>query len=233
MRVVLVHGFTQTARSWDPVVRQLPTDGESLAVDVPVGLDFVATAAALGQAGGRAAYVGYSMGGRLCLQLALDRPDLVERLILISSSAGLDDPDARVARRDTDEQLAQEIERDGVDVFLLRWLAQPLFASLTVEDADLEDRGRHTAADLATTLRTLGAGVQEPLWDRLAKLAMPVWIVAGDRDPKFMELGRRMYDLIPGAELAVVSGAGHAAHLEHPDAIASVIAEVVHGSMTS
>ena len=59
------------------------------------------------------------------------------------------------------------------------------------------------------------------------------WIVAGDRDPKFMELGRRMYELIPGAELAVVSGAGHAAHLEHPDAIASVIAEVVHGSMTS
>ncbi|HEX2737316.1 MAG TPA: alpha/beta fold hydrolase, partial [Acidimicrobiia bacterium] len=181
MRVVLVHGFTQTARSWDPVVRQLPADVEPVALEVPVGLDFVATAAALGQAGGRATYVGYSMGGRLCLQLALDRPDVVERLILISASAGLDDPDARAARRATDEQLAQEIERDGVDAFLLRWLAQPLFASLTVEDADLEDRARHTAADLAATLRTLGAGVQEPLWDRLAKLAMPVWIVAGNR----------------------------------------------------
>lgn len=228
MRLLLVHGFTQTSRSWAPVIMRLPEEVEPTALDVPVGLDFGATAGTLGETGGAGIYVGYSMGGRLCLRLALDRPDLVRGLVLISSSAGLDDAAERAKRREADEQLAQEIERDGVDAFLLRWLAQPLFASLSIEDADLEDRHSHTAEELATTLRTLGTGVQEPLWDRLGELEVPVLVVTGALDAKFVAMARRLYESIPNAEVAVVQGSGHAAHLEHPDAVAELIGQWAH-----
>ena len=137
--------------------RPTPT---SLAVDVPDGLDFAATAAALGDVAARATYVGYSMGGRLCLQLALDRPELVERLVLVSASPGIADDAERAARRDADERLAQEIERDGVDAFLERWLAQPLFATLPRERAGHRraTRRRTPSTRLTHQLRVLGPG---------------------------------------------------------------------------
>lgn len=228
MRLILVHGFTQTSRSWAPVIMRLPDDVEPTALDIPVGLDFPSTAAALGEAGGIGTYVGYSMGGRLCVRLALDRPDLVRGLVLVSSSAGIEDPVERAERYDADTQLAKDVERDGVDAFLLRWLAQPLFASLSIEDADLEDRNSHTAEELATMLRTLSSGAQEPLWDRLGELSIPVLIVAGSLDAKFIAVARKLYEAIPNAEVAVVQGSGHAAHLEHPDAIAELLATWAH-----
>src|SRR5207244_5173075 len=91
--------------------------------------DFERTAYGLGDLG-PARYVGYSMGGRLCLRLALDRPEVVQRLVLVSASPGIQDDGERAARRDADERLARQIERDGADVFLERWIAQPLFATL-------------------------------------------------------------------------------------------------------
>ena len=106
--LVLVPGFTQTAASWDPALAHLPPDLEAMAVDVPTGLGFVETAAAIGEREGRAVYAGYSMGGRLCLRLALDRPDLVRGLVLLSASPGIAEDAERAARREADEELAVE-----------------------------------------------------------------------------------------------------------------------------
>lgn len=217
--MVFVPGFTQTARSWDHVVERLPADVEPNALDIPAGADFVTTARTLGDAGGLGTYVGYSMGGRLCLRLALDRPQLVERLVLVSASPGIADPEEHAARQVSDEHLACEIERDGVDAFLLRWLAQPLFATLSVEDADLEDRATHSAAALAATLRTFGTGTQEPMWHRLAELQMPVDLVVGVLDSKFAGIARQMAPIIgTNARVLEIEDAGHAVHLERPDA---------------
>jgi len=135
--LVLVPGFTHTAASWDPALAHLPPDLEAVAVDVPTGLGFVETAAVIDEREGRAVYAGYSMGGRLCLRLALDRPDLVRGLATISTSPGIADDAERVARREADEQLARDIERGGVDAFLERWLRQPLFATLPRDAAGL------------------------------------------------------------------------------------------------
>jgi pimeloyl-ACP methyl ester carboxylesterase len=63
----------------------------------------------------------------------------------------------------------------------------------------------------------------EPMWDRLGELALPVTLVAGDRDPKYVDLARRMAERIAGAEVVVVPGAGHAVHLEDPDAVAALL----------
>jgi 2-succinyl-6-hydroxy-2,4-cyclohexadiene-1-carboxylate synthase len=150
-RIVLVHGFTQTARSWRPTVARLTAalgpDVEIVALDAPghgdradVRADLPTSASMLGVEGGRATYVGYSMGGRLCLHLALASPHLVDRLVLISATPGIEDDRERDARRAADDALADEIERIGVGAFLERWLAQPLFSQLDPADGDIEAR---------------------------------------------------------------------------------------------
>jgi 2-succinyl-6-hydroxy-2,4-cyclohexadiene-1-carboxylate synthase len=230
VRLVLVPGFTQTAATWNPVRAQLGDDVEVMALDVPTGLDFVATAAALGELGGRAVYAGYSMGGRLCLRLALDDPERVRGLVLLSASPGIADPTERAARRQADEDLALEIERDGVDPFLARWLRQPLFASLPPEAADLDSRrAGNTVATLTHALRALGAGVQEPLWDRLGDLEPPFLPVAGSLDEKYVVIAFEMAQAVRrDVHPLLIGGAGHAVHLEQPDAVASVLRRVVH-----
>jgi 2-succinyl-6-hydroxy-2,4-cyclohexadiene-1-carboxylate synthase len=229
-RLVLVHGFTQTGRSWDPLVPSLAAAHEVMAVDAPghggsatVRADLVAGAALLGGTGRRATYVGYSMGGRLCLHLALARPELVERLVLVSATAGLDEDADRAARRAADEELAAGLEGDGLERFLVRWVAQPMFVALA--DPDLDDRRRNTVDGLASSLRLAGTGTQEPLWSRLGSLTMPVLIVAGADDAKFVAAAHRMAALVPRATLRVVEHAGHTVHLEQQAAFLAVLGD--------
>ena len=230
-RVVLVHGFTQTRRSWDVVARALAPRHEVVALDAPghgelaeVALDLWQGARLIAQLGGRAAYVGYSMGGRLCLHVALAHPDFVEALVLVGATAGIRDEDERDGRRRDDEATAARIERDGVDAFLRDWLAQPLFASLAPEATGVDDRRTNTAVGLAASLRLAGTGAQEPLWDRLHELEMPVLLVAGERDDKFSVLAGEMAAAIgENAHFALVPGAGHAAHLERADAFVEIV----------
>ena len=230
MRLVLVPGFTQTAAAWDAVRPHLPPDVDAVALDVPTGLGFVETATAICELGGRAVYAGYSMGGRLCLRAALDHPDLVRGLVLLSASPGIADPDERARRRAADEQLARTIEHEGIDVFLERWLRQPLFATLPADAAALESRrAGNTVATLTHALRALGPGMQEPLWDRLGHLEPPFLPVAGTLDEKYVDIafdmarrvGRDVHPLLIG-------GAGHAVHLEQPEAVAGVLRRFAH-----
>jgi 2-succinyl-6-hydroxy-2,4-cyclohexadiene-1-carboxylate synthase len=232
-RVVLVHGFTQTQAAWEPVAAGLRARWRLVRVDLPghggsagVRAGFAEAAGLLGECGGRAAYVGYSLGGRLGLRLALDRPALVRALVLLGASPGIADPAARAERRAADEALAAGIERDGVAAFLDRWLAGPLFATLPPAQAGLPDRLANTAEGLASALRLLGAGAQVPLWDRLAGLRCPTLLVAGALDGRFAAVAADMAAAIgPAAHRALVPGAGHAVHLERPAQVAALLEE--------
>jgi 2-succinyl-6-hydroxy-2,4-cyclohexadiene-1-carboxylate synthase len=228
---VLVHGFTQTSACWGPVDDALAVDHEIRSLDAPghgaaaaEQLDLPTGGSMLAAAGGHGTYVGYSMGARFLLHAALARPDLVDRLVLISGTAGIDDPHERAARRASDEALAGHLLAIGVPAFLDEWLALPMFAGLPVERTHRAARATNTAPGLASSLRLAGTGTQLPLWDRLPELTMPVLVVSGADDAKFTELARRMVEGIgPSAELAVVEGAGHTVHLEQPDRFLAVL----------
>ena len=226
--VVLVHGFTQTRDCWGPLPDRL--EGEVIRVDAPghgaagdVRADLAETADLLAEHG-PATYVGYSMGGRMCLELALRHSDVVERLVLVSATAGIEDDEERAIRRDDDDALADRIEAIGVDAFIDEWLALPLFDGLLAEHRYEAERKTNTAEGLAGSLRLAGTGRQEPSWDRLAELSMPVLVVAGVEDGKFAALARRMVDTIgDNAHLEVLAGAGHTVHLEEPDLFVEVL----------
>jgi len=233
--LVLLHGFTQTRQSWRRTAQALAGRYRAVAPDLP----------GHGQANHRtasfdacAAYVralapartftlaGYSMGGRIALHSALTLgPETVTRLVLIGASPGLADPAERAARRAADDALAARIETLTIETFASEWGAQPLFADQPprVAAGANADRLRNTPSGLATALRGLGTGVMEPLWERLPQLAIPVTLVVGERDEKFLALAEAMLARLPNAQLVTVPGAGHAVQLEDPEAVAEAI----------
>jgi 2-succinyl-6-hydroxy-2,4-cyclohexadiene-1-carboxylate synthase len=169
-------------------------------------------------------WFGYSLGGRLALRVALDRPDLVGGLVLLGATAGIEEPGPRAARVEIDERLASGLERKGLERFVDGWLAQELFARLPAAAAGVEERRAATVGGLASALRLLGAGAQEPVWDRLREIGVPVLVMAGEHDSKFSTLAYRLAAGIgEGAGISFVPGAGHAAHLERPASVAALL----------
>jgi 2-succinyl-6-hydroxy-2,4-cyclohexadiene-1-carboxylate synthase len=230
--VVLLHGFSGTGRAWDGVAELLQREGyRPLALDLPGHGDAADSERpitfegcvrhVLARSPQRFALCGYSMGGRVALHVALSAPERVERLVLVSTTAGIADAAQRAERSQADRRLAEELERVPFEDFIERWRKQPLFAEDPPGVGKLarEDQRRNRPEALAAALRGIGTGEMEPLWDRLAELEMSVTVLVGDRDAKFRELGERMVDLLPDAELVVISG-GHGLVLENPAGVA-------------
>ena len=235
--VVLLHGFAGTRHAWDLVADRLdPERYRALALDLRGHGDardrrpitFAACVADVAAAAPeRFALCGYSMGGRIALHVALQHPDRVSRLVLVASTAGIDDPVMRAERRAADEKLALEVEGGTIEDFADRWSRQPLFAGTPPEAAAFwrADLQRNDPAALAAVLRGLGAGVMEPLWERLSELdGLPVTIIAGERDGRYTATGRRLAAALRGARMLVVPGAGHGLPREAPQAVAAAIA---------
>jgi 2-succinyl-6-hydroxy-2,4-cyclohexadiene-1-carboxylate synthase len=233
--IVLLHGFGGTHRAWDGVLAHLPAERyRSLALDLPGHGDHVdaprpitfegCVESVLERSPERFVIAGYSMGGRVALHVALSAPARIERLVLVSTTAGIEDPGERVRRVERDRRLAGEIEKGSIEDFVERWRAQPMFAEdpPEVEALARADHSRNRSDGIAAALRGIGTGEMQPLWGRLAEIEMPVAIVVGERDLKFHAPGRRMVELLPRATLATARG-GHVLPLENPRAVAAAI----------
>ena len=234
--VVLLHGFTHTGASWDPVVAALGERYRALAPDIrghgsaaarePVTREAVLDdLAALAPA--RFTLVGYSMGGRLALHAAA-APALserIERLVLIGASPGIADPAERNARRAADDALADQVEDSNIEEFAQRWAQTPMLAGQPPELAAAihADRLRSQSAGLARALRGLGTGALPSLWDRLSEVRAPVTLIVGERDAKFSGIASDVARALADGKVVVVHGAGHAVHLEAPEKVALLI----------
>jgi 2-succinyl-6-hydroxy-2,4-cyclohexadiene-1-carboxylate synthase len=234
--LILLHGFGGTHRAWDGVLAQLDDErylakaldlpGHGQLGDIAPPITFPSCVrSVLERAPQRFVLVGYSLGGRVALHIALAAPERVSRLILVSCSPGIEDPTERRARRESDERLAEDLEEGPFEEFIERWRTQPLFAGDPPEVARLAraDQRRNDPSALAAVMRGIGTGRMEPLWPQLTSLEMPVVVLAGERDTKFVALGRRMSELIDHGVLVVIPG-GHGLALENPAAVAQAIA---------
>jgi 2-succinyl-6-hydroxy-2,4-cyclohexadiene-1-carboxylate synthase len=244
--LVLLHGYTGRGRDFDGLASAFAADFEVLAPDLPGhgasasrvladGYDFdaclddlVATLESTGHR--RAHWLGYSMGARLALGCAVRHPGRVASLVLIGGRAGIENAGEREARRCTDAALAGRIESGGIESFLDEWLAQPLFDSQRRLGADFLAAQRRARLDndaraLAAALRVLGPAAQPPLHESLGGVRIPVLLVAGALDQKFVQLAHALARRLPQAEVCEIPNAGHAAHLEQPEALERAVHE--------
>ncbi|MDI3340690.1 MAG: 2-succinyl-6-hydroxy-2,4-cyclohexadiene-1-carboxylate synthase [Sphaerobacter sp.] len=242
--LLLLHGFTGSAATWAPLLPALqrhvttvapdlighghsdaPADPARYAMDRCVA-DLVALLDAL--AIERTAVLGYSMGGRVALHLALAAPERVTALVLEGASPGIADPAERAARAASDAALAEQIEREGLASFVDAWERLPLFATQQRLPAATRARLRaqrlaHTPRGLANSLRGMGAGVMPPVHDRLGEIQVPALLIAGELDGKYRALCQTMAAAMPRATAAIIPDAGHAAHLEQPAAFTQAV----------
>ena len=243
--LVLLHGFTGTHHTWDAlrerfgvgnllILPDLPGHGESgvsssrAEMGVRATSDAVAEVARLASGGRKAALTGYSLGGRIALDLACRHQELLSCLVLEGASPGIERDDERLARRAEDEAMADDIEKRGVEWFVDHWQDTPLFATQkelpkSVFEGIRRDRLSNSPHGLAMSLRAAGAGEMVPLWNTMEDIAIPVLIVVGKRDRKYAEIGEAMRRRIPGSVVAEVEGAGHCVHLEKPLEFAGLV----------
>jgi 2-succinyl-6-hydroxy-2,4-cyclohexadiene-1-carboxylate synthase len=188
--------------------------------------DIIAALRELGIKPGEAILLGYSMGGRIALYSAFS--GFFRAIILESASPGLASSTERAQRRDSDNALAERIERDGLPAFVAYWEQLPLFASQSALPREAranlhEQRLRNRPIGLANSLRGLGTGMQPALHDRLQELHIPVLLIAGALDTKYCAIARHMAATLPDAALHIVSNAGHTVHLEQPTTFAAQV----------
>lgn len=242
--VVMLHGFTGSTTTWaaltaalgiryTSIAVDLPGHGRSTAPDIPAryGLDrFAADLARMLDSLGieRAAVLGYSMGGRAALRFSLRYPARVRALILESTSAGLTDEADRAARVASDQAIADMVERDGIHAFVDFWERLPIWKSqMLLSPADRSElRAQRLAGDargLANSLRGAGAGLDSSVTDMLAEHDVPTLVIAGELDEKYVRASRILAASMLKARVAIVPSAGHAVHLEQPEAFAKLV----------
>ncbi len=242
--VVVLHGFTgdaSTMRSLserlclhhEVIVAELVGHGRSsIPADIEIyGVEQMASQILqVGQILGHEAFhlVGYSMGGRVALTLACNSPETVKSLSLIGATAGIADDADRAQRRRDDDLLADRLESDPLGDFVDDWMAKPLFETQRRLGAThLENARRQRLANdpagLARSLRGGGTGAMPPLHSRLAGCTVAAVLIAGSDDHKFTTIATDLAESLPNGRAETIPNAGHAAHLEQPDAVVAVI----------
>ena len=242
--LLLLHGFTGSGDSWAELIPAFTQEFALITVDIlghgrsaapadpnryampHVAADLIALLDDWQIE--RTALLGYSMGGRLALYLACHFPERFSQLILESSSPGLRTEAERATRRQQDEALADWIEANGIEPFVARWEALPLWASQQQLSAEIwqrlrQQRLQNSAVGLANSLRGMGTGAQPSLWDKLPEITVPSLLIAGELDHKFMAINEQMVGLLANGRFHPIPNAGHTTHLEQPALFQSII----------
>jgi 2-succinyl-6-hydroxy-2,4-cyclohexadiene-1-carboxylate synthase len=230
--VLFIPGFMQRGDAWRPVAELLPERYPSRLLDhaehsFEGRLREIGESAASTPDGLPPVLVGYSLGGRLALRAALRDPASFTAVVLVGSTAGIDEGPLRVQRAEADEKLASWIEVMPIEDIVALWERQPLFADQSDLLVDEQRPGRlsHDPRSLALLLRTAGQGTLEPVWHELRTLEVPLLAIAGARDDGYSAAAKRIAATAPNARAAIVEEAGHAAQLQQPARVADLITE--------
>lgn len=244
--LVLLHGFTGSSQTWEPFIHKwssafqvitidLPGHGHSFTQDFPTMTDYCDELKELLEffQVKSCHLLGYSLGGRVALSFAQRHPQVVRSLILESASPGLKTEEEREERRKRDHKLANMLMERGIESFVNDWEELPLFSSqkyLSSEkkEAIRAERLNQSAAGLAQSLLNMGTGSQPSWWNRLSSLSIPVQLIVGGLDRKFIHINQQMESRMNQSELVIVHNAGHAIHVEQPEKFATIVMEFLY-----
>jgi 2-succinyl-6-hydroxy-2,4-cyclohexadiene-1-carboxylate synthase len=223
--VLFIPGFMQRGDAWRPVAELLPERYPSTLLD-HAEHSFEGRMREILESDA-SVLVGYSLGGRLALRAALRAPESFTAVVLVGSTAGIEEGPMRVTRAEADEKLASWMEAMPIEDIVSLWERQPLFADQSDSLVEAQRPGRlsHDPRSLALLLRTAGQGALDPAWHELRKLDLPVLAIAGARDEGYSAAAKRIASTAPNARAAIVEEAGHAAQLQQPQQVADLITD--------
>lgn len=243
--VVLLHGFTGTLQTWAHLEELLINQGyqvicidlighgqtvtnssqhtmKSICHDIKILLE--------NHSINQCTMIGYSQGGRVALSFAVYFPELLNKLVLESASPGIHESAERKQRKANDDQLADRLISDGLEMFVNKWEKTPLFGTQRFLDAATRQNIRNerlsqTAEGLALALRTIGTGRQPSWWEELSKIRIPTLLIVGSEDIKFVKMNKKMNSLLPYSRIELVKNSGHAVHIEKPSSFNELVCQ--------
>jgi 2-succinyl-6-hydroxy-2,4-cyclohexadiene-1-carboxylate synthase len=248
--ILFLHGFMGLGNDWLPIAEtlsrdyccilpDLPGHGQSqdISEDMPLDMQITSTAilALLDDLRiDRCTLIGYSMGGRIALYLAVHFPQRIKAMVLESANPGIEDDSERIARAAMDDQRSAQLESEGIAVFVERWYDSPLFTTLHREPEKLtrlkESRRVHDSHLLAIALRGLSIGRQRSLWADLHNIKVPFLLISGSLDSKYCDTSCKMAEVLPNCRHEVINDAGHNTHFERPEEFLAQISGFLHDS---
>lgn len=218
--VLFTHGYQASRRMWDAQARALqdryrvvtwdlrghgesgtPDDASQYSHELMLG-DMSALLDAAGAQ--QAVLVGHSLGGYASLLYRLENPERVRALVLFGSGPGYRDAEARGKWNDMAERFARSVEERGLDI-------------LKKASAEVSGAAHRSPRALAHAARGMLAQQDSRVMDAITEIDVPTLVMIGSEDKPFIGSSEYMAKKIPGAELAVIDGAGHAASIEKPD----------------
>ena len=235
--ILFIHGFTGSANDWKDVVQKIDKRFNKSALDLighgksssPSSINYYMADSLITQIEQVINHLrlkevilcGYSMGGRVALNFAIAKPNMVRGLILESASAGIKNEKEREARKNSDEELVSYIESNSTEDFAAKWLDQELFGTLRRFSNDRlkhikEEKAKNSKIGLINSLKGFGTGVMPYLGSELPKLKTPIFLITGGLDDKFTQINLNLKKLLPSAKHKIISTSGHNTHLEEP-----------------
>lgn len=251
--ILFLHGFLGTGDDWTPIMKALSGSAKCVSVDLPghgrsiiqscdsvnpnggQRLSVEVVAAVLSQlidqiSNGKVTLVGYSMGARIALYMALRFSGKIDGAVIISGSPGLKDEMERRIRAAKDDSRAHSLISFGLGPFLENWYLGDLWKSFrehpSFEKIVASRMEHHDIHDLAKVLSDLSIGRQPPLWEDLKHCDIPLMFVVGEKDVKFKNVSRDIgYEMgqTTNHKVVEVPNCGHAVHLENPLAIVRLV----------
>jgi len=235
--LIFLHGFTLSAEEWAPLYSSYSNEFQPLGVDLighgnssipdaPKSYRMESCVVQLAQLCRNleietASWIGYSMGGRVLLSLAVRHPTFVRSMVLESTSPGIEDEAKRAERKREDKRLAEFIQQNPIGKFVDRWMNNPIFDSQQqVDRARIQETRRirleQSRKGLALSLQNMGRGAMPPLWNHLQSLKMPALLITGELDEDHLFICQQMHRALAASRSIVAGKTGHNVHLERP-----------------
>jgi 2-succinyl-6-hydroxy-2,4-cyclohexadiene-1-carboxylate synthase len=247
--LLMLHGFTGRGANWAPFCKDIGRSSQLIMPDIighgftrvtdseytnqhyqieSVANDMIAIIDHLGYE--KVDLLGYSMGGRLALAIAVQYPGRIRNLILESASPGLPTLEERTQRVEADESLANFILNNGVESFVDYWETIPLFKSqdslpVDVKKSIRQQKLMNDPLELSMSLRGMGTGAQPSYWENLSQVQTKVLLIVGELDNKFCKMAEEMKKKLKNGQIYRVEQAGHAIHVEQPEKFGTIVRE--------
>jgi len=234
----LLHGAVGLASDWRETGKRLANHGiGTRAVDLwrfldccPMPLQDFGTALSAEVAGevfrgGGRILVGYSMGGRLALHTLLADARPWQAAVIISAHPGLESSTERAGRRASDADWASRALTGDWASFLADWDSQPILTDhVFADDRSRASRLGQRRREIARSFVDWSLGSQDPLWERLGEIRIPVLWITGAADTKFSSLASRAAKLMPAATHVAIENAGHRVPWQNETGFCDVLA---------
>ncbi len=217
--LVFLHGFLGCSLDWAPFFKHFAKDYNCIAIDLPGhGKSPIYELSVLLQIIPQKSHlIGYSMGGRIALQLIHLYPNYFGKIILLSSHLGLATIEEKRIRHYEEENTIDQIKAFGIKLFIEKWYQKPLFENAPIPSY----RYRQSPDLLIQAIRKFSLAKQQNFWNSLPQISSFSTFLYGAEDFAYKETFERLNKL--EANVHLIEKSSHAIHLQNVSACINLI----------